>query len=229
MPEIITGQDSGTQYEASGGAEEAAKVDAARAELVDEANADAGNGLILGKYETTEDLASAYQNLQREYARLKSGQPSAEPEGGADAEAEAEGEEAEDEGPRIDPQRAAEIQDSIFRQAGGEAEYNRLAQWAARNLDSSRTEAYNEALRTGDEGAALTALKAIQYDYMMQKGYEPRLIGGRGSSGEVRPFDSERQVVEAMRDPRYSGDNPDPAYIKEVERRIAASNVFQSR
>lgn len=229
MPEIITGQDSGTQYEASGGAEEAAKVDAARAELVDEANADAGDGLILGKYQTTEDLANAYQNLQREYARLKSGQPSAEPEAEAEPEGGEDDDAAEDDDPQVDPQRVAQIQDSIFRQAGGEAEYNRLAQWAARNLDPSRTEAYNEALRTADEGAALTALKAIQYDYMMQKGYEPRLIGGRGSSGEARPFDSERQVVEAMRDPRYSGDNPDPAYIKEVERRIAASNVFQSR
>lgn len=228
MPEIITGQDTAAQYDATGGAEEAAKVDAARAELVDEATAEANDGLILGKYQSTEDLASAYQSLQREYDRLKKGQPSAQQEEQPEAEAEA-AEPDEDEAQALPPERVQAIQDTIYRQAGGEAEYNRLAQWAARNLDPSRTEAYNKALESADEAGALTALKAIQYDYMMQKGYEPRLIGGRGSSGEVRPFDSERQVVEAMKDPRYSGDNPDPAYIKEVERRIAASEVFQTR
>jgi len=237
MPEIITGQDAAASYEASGGAEEAARIDAARAELVDEATGSSGTeGLILGKYQSTEDLALAYQNLQREYTRLKNGQgaeqseqvdpapeqPAAEPVAAAETEV------SPDPG-TVDPAKAASIQQSVFDQVGGEAEYQRLATWAAQNLPAERTNAYNQALAAGDEGAIMNALKGLQYDFMMKNGYEPRLTGGRAPSNEIRGFESEAQVVAAMKDPRYSGDNPDPAYIKEVERRIAVSNVFQAR
>lgn len=234
MPEVITGQDAVASYEASGGADEAARVDAARAELVDEATAQGGDGeLILGKYQSTEDLATAYQNLQREYTRLKNGQPAAEqadpaPEQQADF-GEPEDAEAGTDSRSIDPAKAASIQQSIFDQVGGEAEYQRLATWAAKNLPTERTNAYNQALAAADEGAIMNALKGLQYDFMMKNGYEPRLTGGRAPSNEVRGYESEAQVVAAMKDPRYSGDNPDPAYIKEVEKRIAVSNVFQPR
>lgn len=234
MPEVITGQDAAASYEASGGADEAARVDAARAELVDEATAQSADPeLILGKYQSTEDLATAYQNLQREYTRLKNGQPETEqadpaPEQQADA-GEAEQPEAGADPGSIDPAKAASIQQSIFDQVGGEAEYQRLATWAANNLPAERTNAYNQALAAADEGAIMNALKGLQYDFMMKNGYEPRLTGGRAPSNEIRGYESEAQVVAAMKDPRYSGDNPDPAYIKEVEKRIAVSNVFQPR
>ena len=234
MPEIITGQDAAASYEAGGGAEESARVDAARVELVDEAlgNTTEDSGLILGKYQTTEDLAEAYQSLQREYTKLKSGQPAAVSEPAEEAEATEATEEqvepaAQESG--VDPAVAGRIQQSIFDQAGGEAEYQRLATWAAQNLPASRTNAYNEALATADEGAIMNALKGLQYDYMMKNGYEPRLTGGRAPSNEIRGYESEAQVVAAMKDPRYTGDNPDPAYIKEVERKISVSNVFQPR
>lgn len=231
MPEIITGQDAAASYEADGGAEESARVDAARVELVDEALGSTAedSGLILGKYQTTEDLAEAYQSLQREYTKLKGGQPPAVSEPVEEAEATEEQDEPAPQESGVDPAVAGRIQQSIFDQAGGEAEYQRLATWAAQNLPASRTNAYNEALAAADEGAIMNALKGLQYDYMMKNGYEPRLTGGRAPSNEIRGYESEAQVVAAMRDPRYSGDSPDPAYIKEVERKISVSNVFQPR
>lgn len=237
MPEIITGQDTAAAYEASGGAEEAARIDAARAELLDEATgAQSTEGLILGKYQSTEDLAQAYQNLQREYSRLKNGQageqpeqPDPAPQVEAEQPASTEQPEAGTDSGTLDAAKASKIQQSIFEQVGGEAEYQRLATWAASNLPAERTNAYNQALAAGDEGAIMNALKGLQYDFMMKNGYEPRLTGGRAPSNEIRGYESEAQVVAAMKDPRYSGDSPDPAYIKEVERRIAVSNVFQPR
>lgn len=235
MPEIITGQDAAAQYEAAGGAEEQARVDTARAELYDEAaggEQEPGSDLILGKYRNQDELATAYQNLQREYQRLKGGQPQAEQDAAPDAEPEA-GEEGDGEedgaGQVMPPEQVERIKNAIFQQAGGEAEYQRLAGWAAKNLPAERTNAYNKALSSGDEAAIVTALKGLQYDFMMQNGYEPRLTGGRAPSNQVKGFESEAQVIAAMKDPRYSGDNPDPAYIREVEQRVAVSNVFQSR
>jgi hypothetical protein len=232
MPEIITGQDAATGYEAGGGADEAARVDAARAELVDEATGAPEGGLILGKYQSQEDLVNAYVSLQREYTRLKGGAQAPATEAPAEtpaAEAPAAEAEPEAERPAADPTKVAVIQDSIFNQVGGEAEYQRLATWAAENIPTERLNAYNDALAKADQGAVMNALKGLQYDYMMKHGYEPRLTGGRAPSTEARGFESEAQVVAAMKDPRYSGDNPDPAYIKEVERRISVSNVFQTR
>jgi hypothetical protein len=231
MPEVITGQDAAASYEASGGAEEAARVESARGELVDEAlgNGSEENGLILGKYQTTEDLADAYQNLQREYSRLKGGQATTTEAAPPVEQAAVEEDEPAPEEKGVDPVAAGRIQQAIFEQAGGEAEYQRLAAWAAQNLPAARTNAYNDALSKADEGAIMNALKGLQYDYMMKNGYEPRLTGGRAPSNEIRGYESEAQVVAAMKDPRYMGDNPDPAYIKEVERKIAVSNVFQPR
>ena len=84
MAEVQTGQDGA--YEASAVAEESAKVDAARAELVDEATQSAPpqeGELILGKYKSVDDLASADQRLRSEYNKLKGGESAQDP--GADA------------------------------------------------------------------------------------------------------------------------------------------------
>lgn len=233
MPEITTGQDG--SFADSAVAEEAAKVETARAELYDEATGGeppAGE-LILGKYQSVDDLAQAYQSLQAEYSRLKNGQeppeqPPAEQQDEAEDDDEDEEETPEPQG-NISREQAEAIRQSVLQQAGGEKQYQRLASWAANNLEPERLDAFNAALNQGNEPVILSLLKGLQYDFMMSNGYEPRLSGGRAPSNEIKGFSSEAQVVEAMNDPRYSGPNPDPAYIKEVERRIAVSNVFQSR
>lgn len=234
MPEIITGQDGSLSYETGAGADEAARVEAARAELYDEAQggtSEGEGGLLLGKYRSADDLAEAYKSLQAEYTRLKGGVQQGETEPAAEVD-ESDDEQEEDEDSstdQIDEATAVAIQSRVFDMAGGQDGYTRLANWVAGNLPADRVNAWNEALAQGNEGQILTTLKGLQYDYMMANGYEPRLTGGRAPSNEVRGYSSEAQVVEAMSDPRYSGDNPDPAYIRDVERRIAASNVFQSR
>lgn len=237
MPEVTTGQDG--SFADTAVAEEAAKVELARAELYDEATGGQppGGELILGKYQSVDDLAQAYQSLQAEYSRLKNGQPAADDQAGDQpAEPDApddDDDEDEDETPEpqggLTREQAEQIRQNVLAQAGGERQYQRLATWAAANLEPERLDAFNTALAQGNEPVITSLLKGLQYDFMMSNGYEPRLSGGRAPSSEIKGFSSEAQVVEAMNDPRYSGSNPDPAYIKEVERRIAVSNVFQSR
>ena len=221
MSEVnFTDAPGGSPQEVAAQQEEAAKLDAARAELVDEATG--ANELILGKYETTDDLASAYQNLQREYTALKNGsadQVSAE-EASTPEPAASEAEPVADQG-GLDPAAVAAIQQSIYDQAGGQAEYQRLASWAGQNLPADRTTAYNAALASADQGAILNALKGMQYDYMMSNGYEPKLVGGRAPSTMTKPFTSKYEIEQAMNDPRYAQDS---AYRKDVERRIGASD-----
>lgn len=227
MPEVMTGLDAAAQYEAEGGAAEAATIEAAKAALIEEQQgqpADSGEGLLLGKFRSVDDLARSYQELER---RLGQGQQPQQEQALPEAlpEAQAAPEQGSEQA-QVTPEQASQLRQQMLDQVGGEAEYRRLAAWAAANLPTERVNAYDEALRTADSTAVMTSLKAMQYDYMMANGYEPRLAGGRAPTSEVRGFESERQAIEAMKDPRYSGHSPDPAYVREVEAKIAASDVF---
>ena len=227
MPVVETGQDNTADQ---GAIDEQAKVAAARAELYDEATGgqppeqeEEGDDLILGKYKSQEDLVEAYKNLQRENQRLRGGEEEEEPEAGYESD---DDDDDDDDEPSITQEEAEQIRDSVFKQTGGQEKFQALLGWASQNLDQARIDSFNETLGTGDESAILAQVKGIQYDYMMATGYEPKLTGGRAPVNDVRGFESEAQVIAAMQDPRYGND---PAYIKEVEQRIAVSNVFNQR
>ena len=226
---IQTGDGS---FEADGAAEEAAKVEAARSELVDEALPE-GEGLIMGKYNSTEEVVEAFKSLQSEYSRIKGGQEAAPPEPQQFAPPEQQPEQQQEQPNRqVTPEQAASIRDAMFKQVGGEDRWKAVAGWASTNLPPERLTSFNEALDRGDQSQIINQLKGLQYDHMMATGYEPRLARGTSAAqSSAMPFESEAQVVAAMNDPRYqNGPRMDPSYIKEVEQRMAASTgVFQSR
>ena len=222
MPTIET---DGSAFENEGAlAEEQAKVEQAKAELMDEEPQE--RGYLGGKYQSVEDLEAGYKAMQAEYTRLKEevNQPVAEDESDYEEDDE------DDDLPGITHEQVDQIRTAMFDQVGGEAKYTALCEWAQQNISQERQEAFDSALRTADQTQIMQALKSIQYDHMMSNGYEPKLTGGGAPSMEVRGYQSEAQVVEAMRDPRYSGPNADPAYIREVESKMAANpNLFATR
>ena len=55
------------------------------------------------------------------------------------------------------------------------------------------------------------------------EGSEPNLVSGKPQPAMKDEFRSTAQVVKAMKDERYG---KDPAYTKEVEQKLARSNVF---
>ena len=211
-------QSGGSPEEVAAQQEEQAKIDQARAELVDEAGQ---NNLILGKYKDVDALTEGYKNLQREVEKLRGSKP-ADPEPVAEQQAEPE---VQPEVPQVTAENQAVIDDiveSVVKQVGGADRYELLGTWAKVNLDADRLNAYNEAINSADKGRILTAVKGLQYDYMMSTGYEPRLTGGRAApqASEVKGFSSKYEMTAAMSDPRYQKDN---AYRKEIERRMAVT------
>ena len=223
---ISAGGDGSFEADQAALAEEAAKIEAAQSELVDERVGEPGE-LIMGKYGSQEELIAAFKSLQGEYSKLKGGapEPEVEPEAPSPS-AEVQQPEAEQQQEnQVTPEKAQEVVKAIFQQTGGEAKYQAMAAWAAKEMDDQSVLAFNDAINSGDTNRALSAVKALQYDYMTATGYEPRLIGGRAPTTEaVKGFQNEAQVVAAMSDPRYqNGPHLDPAYVKEVEERLAAS------
>ena len=227
MSEAAYLADTGRPEQVEAEAVEAAKIEQAKAEVYEERaatppdNLSGENNLILGKYQSQEELISAYQNLQREYTKLKGGDeqvdsvPRQEPQATTEAPAP-----QSDPGTDLSDEAIASLTSTLFDAAGGEAEYQRLANWAAINLDEARINAFNASLNKGDTLSAVNALKAIQYDFTMRNGFEPKLTGGRAPANDVKGFGSRWEVTQAMSDVRYRND---PQFRKEVEQRMAAT------
>ena len=173
-------------FEEDAVAQEAAKIEAAKQELVDERAGENGE-LIMGKYGSQEELIAAFKSLQGEFSRMKAGNlgNEAEPEATEEPPAQsfqAEQQQAEPE--EISPDKAEEVVKAVYEQTGGQQKYHAMAAWAVKELDDQAVLAFNEAVNSGDVGRAVSAVKSLQYDYMTKTGYEPRLVGGRSPAPE---------------------------------------------
>lgn len=116
-------------------------------------------------------------------------------------------------------QQVADVKASV----GGEQEYAKMMEWAAKNLSSEEIDAFNDIVNTQPTSAVKLAVAGIQGRYTSAVGREPKLLGGRTPKTDGDVFESTAQVVEAMSDPKY---NSDPAYRKRVQAKLARSNVF---
>ena len=110
----------------------------------------------------------------------------------------------------------------VYNSAGGEAEYNRLASWAADNLDESKMDAFNDIIDRGNATSIQIAVAGLRAEYEAQEGYEGRMLTGKAarSSGDI--FRSQAEVVQAMSDPRYDRDE---AYRQDVYDKLERSDI----
>lgn len=123
--------------------------------------------------------------------------------------------------------KAELFQQKVFSEVGGEDEYAKMIQWARSNYDEAEREAYNDAVNSGDMGKAKMALRALKASYEANYGKDPDSIvsGDKNSSEGFDVFESEAQVTQAMKDPRY---DRDPAYREQVMTKLRRSKgVFK--
>ena len=111
----------------------------------------------------------------------------------------------------------------IQSEVGGNANYTAMSDWAAENLSDGDLDGFNSIVETGSIDQAKMAVKGLYAQFISAGGQPPELSQGSTSGSSVKPFGSAAQVTEAMRDSRYSND---PAYRANVEKRLAVSNVL---
>ena len=111
---------------------------------------------------------------------------------------------------------------SVRNSVGGEAEYNKLTQWAANNLDSNLVEGYDNLLETGNLNAIKLALSGIKSQYDEANGYEGRMLTGKAPKSSADVFRSQAELVQAMADPRYDND---PAYRQDIVETLDRSDL----
>jgi len=109
----------------------------------------------------------------------------------------------------------------VYNSAGGEAEYNKITNWAAENLAENKLNAFNSIVNNGDTGAIQMAVAGLRAEYENQEGYEGRMLTGKAAKTQDA-FRSQAEVVAAMSDPRY---DKDPAYRQDLYDKLERSNV----
>ena len=114
---------------------------------------------------------------------------------------------------------------SIYSAVGGAAGFTKVADFARTN-DPAGAKAYNDAFERGDLAACKSLLKSFQVQMGQKYGTSNKGLRQSAKPASVsvqnraQPFESQADMVKAMRDPKYGRD---AKYTQSVERRIAAS------
>lgn len=214
----------------------------------EEQQPEAEEELILGKFRSQEDLAEAYENLERKLGETRQQEQVSEEnsteqnsnvseaiQNASDAFynegalSEENYKALEENGiPRefveayVRGQEAtmeAEVTD-ITNSIGGQENYEAMSEWARNNLPSEEIDSFDQIVESSTPDAAKMAVKGLYARFISEGGQQPTIRQGQTSGSAVQPFNSSAQVVEAMKDRRYE---TDPAYREEVERRLAVS------
>ena len=124
------------------------------------------------------------------------------------------------------PQQSVELSEaqvnSVQNSAGGEANYNRIVQWAASNLPDNQIDAFDSVVDSGNPAAINIAFQGLQSQYNEANGYEGRMLQGKPASSSGDIYRSQAELVAAMGDPRYE---TDPAYRADVISKLEQSDL----
>lgn len=113
---------------------------------------------------------------------------------------------------------------SLLASAGGEKGLEVLAQFAIQT-DPASVDAYNAAVDRRDLATAKALLNSWKAQRSSRLGTANKQITGRPAqkASTVKGFENRQEMTKAMSDPRYGRD---PAFTREVERKVGASTFF---
>jgi len=112
----------------------------------------------------------------------------------------------------------------VFDTVGGEDNYNSMTSWAADNLSEGEVNAYNTAVNSGNPAAAMMAVKGLKARFDAEVGFEPsRQVKGSTAKAGASTYRSVSELEADMANPKYWND---PAFRKDVERKLSRSDIF---
>lgn len=113
---------------------------------------------------------------------------------------------------------------ALINAGGGEERVTHMFQWAAQNLPKAEVDAFNSKFDAGGADALLAMETLVSKYERSGVAIGPSIMqGANAAGGDTSTFKSTAQVVAAIQDPRYQ---TDPAYRREVEQKIARSQVL---
>ena len=195
------GSDEEEQGEAEPSEEEVPEVSPAQS-LITDASAE-----FAEKGELTEEMMSKFsemssQDLVQAYMEMQANAPQAE---------------------AAEPVELSDNDiNTIKNSVGGEAEYDKVIDWATTNLSESQIEAYDDIISTGNTDVIQMMVDGLKAKYDSANGFEGRMLTGKAANNSGDVFRSQEEVVSAIADPRY---DRDPAYRNDVLEKLERSDV----
>lgn len=123
--------------------------------------------------------------------------------------------------------QADAIVNDMQAEVGGKDNFDAMIEWAAENLTPGEAAAFNRVIDGNDIDAIKIAVRGLNAQFTASEGRAPNLIQGSTTKTTTSiGFKSTAEMTRAMSDPRYARD---PAYRKEVEMRLAKSDIFTQR
>ena len=232
------------------GSEPAQTVDAREAEIADslrvgEEMMAAQEQRLAGKYNTTEELESAYLELQKKLGNQEQ-QASAESDS-VETDWLAEAYNSINESGQLSDELTKQISEmngmdvfnamqgqapqsrdlsdadlnTVYTAVGGEAEYGNLINWAKDNFSDAEIDAYDQIIETGNMSQISLALQSLYLRYTDSMGQDGNLLQGKPAASQDS-FRSQQELIQAMNDPRYDND---PAYRQDVLSKLDRSDL----
>ena len=200
--EEVDYESSDEGYEEEEGSDEEVSENAPAVNLINEASEEyyANEGTL--SEETIEKFSEmSSQDLVNAYLEIQANNPQANPQGIEMSDAQV---------------------NSVMNAAGGEANYNRIVEWAASNLDNRSIDAFDSVVDSGNPAAINIAFAGLKSRYEDANGYEGRMLSGKAASSGGDLYRSQAELVAAMSDPRYDSD---PAYRADVIEKLELSDL----
>ena len=202
---------------------------------------------LAGKYKTTEELESAYLELQKKLGGQEQEQEQEQPEETPEVDWLAEATRAINESGELSEELVNQIQgmdslevfeamkgglpegrdlsdgelSAVYQAVGGQDQYGNLISWAQDNFSETEIEAYDAMIETGNMAQINLALQALYYRYTDAMGSEGNMLQGKPAAAESA-FRSQQELIQAMNDPRYDND---PAYRQDVLNKLDRSDI----
>ena len=232
------------------GSEPAQTVEAREAEIADslrvgEEMMEAHEQRLAGKYNTTEELESAYLELQKKLGNQEQ-QASAESDT-VETDWLAEAYNSINESGQLSDELTQQISEmngmdvfnamqgqvpqsrdlsdadlnTVYTAVGGEAEYGNMINWAKDNFSDAEIDAYDQIIETGNMSQISLALQSLYLRYTDSMGQDGNLLQGKPAASQDS-FRSQQELIQAMNDPRYDND---PAYRQDVLSKLDRSEI----
>ncbi len=195
-------EESDEGYEEEEGSDEEVPDEAPAVSLINEASVEyyANDGQL--SEETISKFSEmSSQDLVNAYLEIQANNPQAQPQSVEMSEAQV---------------------NSVQNAAGGEANYNRVVEWAASNLPDAQIDAFDSVVDSGNPAAIGIAFQGLQSQYNEANGYEGRMLQGKPATSSGDIFRSQAELVAAMGDPRYDND---PAYRADIIQKLEQSDL----
>lgn len=115
--------------------------------------------------------------------------------------------------------------EDIQKTVGGPEVYGKMTAWAATAMTKEEAASFNSMLQSGNKEVIKLTVAGLHARYQDALGKTGELVdGGSGADGpDGKAFQSVAEMVEAMKDPRYT---KDLNYQRQVQARLKDSPIF---